>query len=67
MMKYSKALSVNKKIICVALTAAFLTSACGEDATSTSGEYYVTCTHTGMYALTCGEIGIPGNQQHLHT
>jgi predicted lipoprotein len=38
MMKYSNILSVNKKFICVALASVFVISACGEDATSTSGE-----------------------------
>jgi predicted lipoprotein len=36
-MKYSKTLSLNKKFICVALASVFIVSACGEDATSTSG------------------------------
>ncbi len=38
MMKYSKTLSVNKKLISVAITAALLISACGDEATSTHGE-----------------------------
>jgi predicted lipoprotein len=38
MMKYSKTLSVNKKLISAAITAALLISACGEEATSTHGE-----------------------------
>ncbi len=37
-MKYSKTLSVNKKLISVALSTVFLISACGEEATGTSGE-----------------------------
>lgn len=36
-MKYSQTLSLNKKLICVALTSVFIISACGEDTTSTSG------------------------------
>jgi len=42
MMKYPKALSValsvNKKLICVALASVFVISACGEDASSSSGD-----------------------------
>jgi len=38
MMKYSKALSINKKLIPIAIASVFLISACGEDATSSSGD-----------------------------
>lgn len=37
-MKYSKAVSLNKRLICIALASVFVISACGEEATSTNGE-----------------------------